>query len=81
MCDDFWAFILTNGRPEKVHTYNLLKRSGYTGKIFIVIDDEDKTRELYLEKFGDKVLVLSKEDIASRFDEADNFGDNHDRRY
>ncbi|HDR2520050.1 TPA: hypothetical protein QCI08_004204 [Enterobacter ludwigii] len=75
MRDDFCAFILTNGRPEKVYTYNLLKRSGYTGKIFIVIDDEDKTRDQYLEKFGDKVLVFSKEDIASRFDEADNFGD------
>ena len=75
MRDDFCAFILTNGRPEKVYTYKLLKRSGYTGKIFIVIDDEDKTRDQYLEKFGDKVLIFSKEDIASRFDEADNFGD------
>ncbi|EQC2550887.1 hypothetical protein ACY3NT_002739 [Enterobacter sichuanensis] len=75
MRDDFCAFILTNGRPEKVYTYNLLKRSGYTGKIFIVIDDEDKTRDQYLEKFGDNVLVFSKEEIASRFDEADNFGD------
>ncbi|RTQ01285.1 hypothetical protein EKN38_12985 [Enterobacter sp. WCHEn045836] len=75
MREDFCAFILTNGRPEKVYTYNLLKRSGYTGKIFIVIDDEDKTREQYLEKFGDQVLIFSKEEIASRFDEADNFGD------
>lgn len=75
MRDDFCAFILTNGRPEKVYTYNLLKRSGYTGKTYIVIDDEDKTRDQYLEKFGDKVLIFSKEDIASRFDEADNFGD------
>jgi hypothetical protein len=75
MRDDFCAFILTNGRPEKVYTYNLLKRSGYTGKIFIVIDDEDNTRDQYLEIYGDKVLVFSKRDIASRFDEADNFGD------
>lgn len=75
MRDDFCAFILTNGRPEKVHTYNLLKRTGYTGKAFIVIDDEDNTREQYLDRFGDKVLIFSKEDIASRFDEADNFGD------
>lgn len=75
MRDDFCAFILTNGRPEKVYTYNLLKRSGYTGKIFIVIDDEDNTRDQYLDKFRDKVLVFSKEKIASRFDEADNFGD------
>ncbi|PAN79904.1 hypothetical protein CIW69_01415 [Enterobacter cloacae] len=75
MRDDFCAFILTNGRPEKVYTYNLLKRSGYTGKIFIVIDDEDNTRDQYLEKFGEMLLVFSKKEIASRFDEADNFGD------
>lgn len=60
MRNDFCAFILTNGRPEKVYTYGLLKRSGYTGKIFIVIDDEDKTRKQYQEKFGNKVLIFSK---------------------
>lgn len=75
MRDNFCVFILTHGRPDKVYTYNLLKKTGYTGKVFIVIDDEDKTREQYIKKFGDKVLVFSKEDIASRFDEADNFGD------
>jgi hypothetical protein len=75
MRDDFCAFILTHGRPEKVQTYRLLQRSGYTGKVYIVIDDEDKTRQQYIEKFGDKVLIFSKDEIASRFDEADNFGD------
>lgn len=75
MREDFCAFILTNGRPEKVYTYNLLKKSGYTGKVFIVIDDEDTARDQYLEYFGDKVLIFSKADIASRYDEADNFGD------
>jgi hypothetical protein len=75
MRDDFCAFILSHGRPDKIYTLNLLKKSGYTGKYFIVIDDEDTTRERYKELFGDKVLVFSKSDIASRFDEADNFGD------
>lgn len=44
MRDDFCAFILTHGRPGKVLTYRTLRRAGYTGKIFIVVDDEDKTR-------------------------------------
>lgn len=44
MRDDFCAFILTHGRPDKVLTYRTLRRAGYTGKIFIVVDDEDKTR-------------------------------------
>lgn len=75
MRSDFCVFILTHGRPDKVYTYNLLKRSGYSGKVYIVIDDEDQTREQYLKHFGGNVLIFSKKDIASRFDEADNFGD------
>ena len=43
MRDDFCAFILTHGRPYKVHTYQTLRKAGYTGKIYIVIDNEDKT--------------------------------------
>ncbi|EMV4189591.1 hypothetical protein AACJ52_001368 [Escherichia coli] len=75
MRDDFCAFILTHGRPDKVLTYRTLRRAGYTGKIFIVVDDEDKTRNQYMAEFGEQVLVFSKADIASRFDEADNFCD------
>ncbi|ECB1778543.1 hypothetical protein EU837_02030 [Salmonella enterica subsp. enterica serovar Kibi] len=75
MRDDFCAFILTHGRPDNVLTYKTLRRAGYTGKIYIVIDDEDKTRQQYITEFGDQVLVFSKTDIANRFDEADNFGD------
>ena len=75
MRNDFCAFILTHGRAEKVYTYTTLKSAGYTGKIYIVIDDGDKQREKYIEKFGDSVLIFSKEEIAKTFDEGDNFGD------
>ncbi|EFL0486748.1 hypothetical protein G8G26_005003 [Escherichia coli] len=30
MRDDFCAFILTHGRPDKVLTYRTLRRAGYT---------------------------------------------------
>ncbi|HEC4426053.1 TPA: hypothetical protein ACGTJ8_004598, partial [Escherichia coli] len=56
MRDDFCAFILTHGRPDKVLTYRTLRRAGYTGKIFIVVDDEDKTRHQYMAEFGEQVL-------------------------
>lgn len=75
MREDFCAFILTHGRPDRVHTYNTLLRSGYTGKVFIVIDDEDKTEPEYRARFGDKVLQFCKREIAARIDEADNFND------
>jgi len=75
MRDDFCAFILTHGRPDRVKTYDTLRKAGYTGKVYIVIDDEDKTAEQYRAKFGDKVLQFCKAEVAARIDEGDNFGD------
>lgn len=73
--DDFCALILTHGRPDRVLTLRTLERSGYTGPVFLVVDDEDKTLPEYRERYGDQVRVFSKSDIAARFDEADNFDD------
>ena len=70
----FVAFILTHGRPDRVLTYEKLRKHGYTGTIYIVCDDEDKTLPEYRKRFGD-VLVFSKSEIAKTFDEGDNFGD------
>jgi hypothetical protein len=75
MKTDFAAFILTHGRPDCVHTYTTLRKAGYTGKIFLVIDDEDKTGDEYREKYGDSVLTFSKSAVAKTFDEGDNFND------
>lgn len=73
---DFCAFILTHGRPDKVVTYVSLRKMGYTGKVFFVVDDEDQTRDRYIENFGaDNVITFSKEEIAQTFDECDNFSD------
>lgn len=75
MRDDFAVFILTHGRPDRVHTWNTLIDAGYTGKVYVVIDDEDKTAEQYRKTFGDRVLTFSKAEIAQTFDEGDNFQD------
>lgn len=75
MRDDFCAFILTHGRPDRVKTYDTLLKAGYTGKIYIVIDDEDKTEPEYRKRYGDKVLQFGKAEIAKTFDEGDNFDD------
>lgn len=75
MRDDFCAFILTHGRPDRVHTYTTLRRSGYTGRIYLVIDDEDDAAPEYRRRFGDEVLVFSKATVAAEIDEADNTGD------
>lgn len=73
MRDDFCVFILTNGRPDRVYTYNCLVSAGYTGKVYIVIDDEDKKADQYRAKFGDKVLQFCKKKIAETVDAGDNF--------
>lgn len=73
--NDFAVFILTHGRPNNVITYDTLRRQGYTGKIYIVIDNEDKTSEEYYENFGDMVVMFDKADIETRIDTGSNFGD------
>lgn len=75
MRNDFVAFILTHGRPDKVYTYKTLRENGYSGKIIIVIDNQDKTADKYFEKFGNDVVVFDKNAIAETFDEGDNFKD------
>jgi len=72
---DFAAFILTHGRSDRVHTYNSLKKAGYSGKIYIIIDNEDKTADDYYKRFGDQVIMFDKKATASTFDEGDNFED------
>jgi hypothetical protein len=75
--DDFAAFILTHGRPDRVRTIPTLAEFGYTGRVYVVIDDEDKTADEYRRLFGDRVLTFSKAEVAREIDEGDNF---HDRR-
>ena len=73
--DDFCVFILTHGRPDKVFTYNTIKEKGYTGKVYFVVDDEDKTKDQYISLYGNKVLIFSKSEVVKTFDEGDNFED------
>jgi len=72
---NFAVFILSHGRADKVFTYDLLRESGYTGRIYILIDNEDDQEPLYRERYGDAVLVFDKRQIASTFDCGDNFKD------
>jgi len=73
MENNFAAFILSHGRPSNVKTFDTLKKCGYTGKVFIVIDNEDKTGEQYREKFGNIVIEFDKKAVAINTDSGDNF--------
>lgn len=72
--NSFCVFIISHGRPDKVVTLKTLERCGYTGPLFIVCDNEDKTVAQYRSNFGaDKVLVFDKMHYASLVDSCDNF--------
>jgi hypothetical protein len=81
MRGDFCTFIISHGRPDKVITYNTIMKAGYTGKVYIVIDDEDKTGEQYKSKYPGIVLVFSKEEMSKTFDEGDNFNNRRTTTY
>jgi hypothetical protein len=72
----FAVFILSHGRPDNVITYRTLRSHGYTGKIFIIVDDEDKTIDEYKQRFKNEVVVFSKKDYENKFDIMDNFQNN-----
>lgn len=70
--DDFAVFILTHGRPDTIHTLDTLKRGNYTGKWYLVIDNEDKQAERYYEKYGrERVIMFDKLAVSKTFDTAD----------
>ena len=60
------VFILTHGRADNVMTYTALRDHGYTGKIYLVIDDEDDQEPRYRELYGDKVQQFCKEEYLRK---------------
>lgn len=71
---DFAVFILTHGRANNVITYDMLRKHGYTGRIYLVVDDEDSQIDLYREKYGNQVIVFCKQSAIDLTDSGDNFG-------
>lgn len=54
------VFIISHERADRVETYSTLRSSGYTGQIYVVIDDEDTQLLKYQNRFGTDVLVFNK---------------------
>lgn len=71
----FAVFILTHGRPHKQFTLKTLQRQGYTGDVWLIVDNEDDTLEEYRCLYGEKVVVFDKQAVAQVIDEGDNFQD------
>lgn len=69
MRDDFGVIIISHGRPD-CSTWRILREDGYTGKMLVLIDDEDNTQCDYLARYNDSVRVFHK---RVDFDIGDNF--------
>lgn len=72
MLDNFAVFITTHGRPDNVITYKALRRQNYTGPIYLICDDEDKTLDEYKRRYGDEVIVFDKKAAVEYVDAGDN---------
>ncbi len=76
MRDDFAIFILTHGRADNVVTMKTLRKHGYNGRWYMIIDDEDETASAYYEKFGkDHVIMFKKQEAHDRSDTMDNLNE------
>lgn len=68
MNDPSAVFIVSHGRADNVKTYATLKNQGYTGRIVIVIDDEDEQEDLYYKIYGNHVYKFCKQDYIDKTD-------------
>lgn len=68
---NFAVLILSHGRANNVSTYKTLKDCGYTGKIYIIIDDEDVQADKYKQIYGKDVITFCKKQAAEYTDTAD----------
>lgn len=75
MNKNFAVFIMVHGRPDKMWTYNALRKHGYTGQIFCVADNLDKTVNDYKKKYNKELVVFDKNEAAKKMDSGDNTGD------
>lgn len=71
MRDPFATFIISHQRPHSIPTIDAYRRAGYTGDLFIVVDDKDPTLEAYRERFGDQLIVFSKDEVEPEVDTMD----------
>ena len=68
---NFAVFILSHNRANSMTTIDALKRSNYTGRYYVVIDNEDKEIETYLKLYGNKVIIFDKTEYSKHIDSCD----------
>lgn len=73
MRDDFAIFICTHGRPDKQLTMKMLMARGYSGKVYLVLDDTDKTVQEYIDVWGaENIYIFNKNHYINTCDTGNN---------
>lgn len=72
------VFICTHGRPDSQYTLETLNRCGYTGKVYLIVDDEDDTVHNLMKNTQDKasIAMFNKQMYIDKSDT----GTNEDQR-
>ena len=74
MSNRFAVFILTHGRANRLYTLKALKKGGYTGRTYLLIDNEDSQADEYIHKYGrENVIIFDKAAVIKKTDTMDNF--------
>lgn len=69
----FAVIILSHGRANNLKTVTTLRRCGYSGKIYILLDDEDEQIEEYKKNKDVEIVVFCKAEEMQKTDTIDNF--------
>lgn len=67
------VFILTHGRADNVMSYKTVRKCGWDGPIYLLVDNEDSQIDRYKELYGDEVIVFNKTEYAKQVDACDNY--------
>lgn len=63
---NFAVLIISHGRADRVYTYKALRNAGYTGKIILIVDNEDSDADNYIKNFGQNNVVIFDKLAKSR---------------
>lgn len=70
--EKFCIFILSYGRADYIKTYEKIKEAGYTGEIYVIVDDSDEDLNKYKKKFKSELLIFNKEEYMKKVDYMNN---------
>jgi len=67
----FAVFILSHGRAKTITTYDVMRKYGYTGDMYVVIDNEDEQENEYRKRFGKDIIQFDKREYVLKTDLGD----------